>query len=154
MRNILKHICDYRTLRARRDLMRQTLPPEDVHRLEALELLFACDPSGEVRSQALARDRRRYLRLEVNIAARIGAGIRTADTTIINIGGGGLVISPAPALRRGELAVVRITDPQTSREYHLPVQAVWKSVLGGETVLGLTFVGMPSWSDAPPAGNA
>jgi hypothetical protein len=153
MRNILKHICDYRTLRARRDLLRQTLPPDDVHRLEALELLFALDPT-ELRSQALARDRRRYMRLDVRIRARLGSGVKNTETTIVNIGGGGLVVSPAPPLRRGELAVIRISDRETHREYHLPVQAVWKSIQRGETVLGLTFVGMPSWSDLPPAGNA
>ena len=153
MRNILKHICDYRTLRARRDLLRQTLPPDDVHRLEALELLFAFDPT-ELRSQALARDRRRYMRLDVRIRAKLGSGVKNIETTIINIGGGGVVVSPAPPLRRGELAVIRIADRETHRQYHLPVQAVWKSILKGETVLGLTFVGMPSFSDLPPTGNA
>jgi PilZ domain len=153
MRNILKHICDYRTLRARRDLLRQTLPPDDVHRLEALELLFAFDPT-ELRSPALARDRRRYMRLDVALRATLAAGVRDTDTRIVNIGGGGLVVAPAPPIRRGELAVVRIKDRETNREYHLPVQAVWKAVIHGETALGLSFVGMPSWSDLPPAGNA
>ena len=153
MRNILKHICDYRTLRARRDLLRQTLPPDDVHRLEALELLFAFDPT-EVRSQALVRDRRRHMRLDVAIKATLAAGVRDTDTRIINIGGGGLVVSPAPAIRRGELAVIRIKDRESHREYHLPVQVVWKAMVGREPALGLCFVGMPSWSDLPPAGNA
>jgi hypothetical protein len=153
MRNILKHICDYRTLRARRDLLRQTLPADDVHRLEALELLFAFEPS-ELRSKALARDRRRYMRLDVRIKARLGAGVKDIETTVVNIGGGGLVVSPAPSMRRGELAVIRISDRETHRQYHLPVQAIWTSVVKGVTVLGLTFVGMPSWSDLPPSGNA
>jgi PilZ domain-containing protein len=153
MRNILKHICDYRTLRARRDLLRQVLPPDDLHRLEALELLFAFDP-GELGHQALARDRRRYMRLDVRIRAKLGAGVKHLETTIINIGGGGLVVSPGPSMRRGELTVIRIADRETHRQYQLPVQAVWKSIVKGETVLGLTFVGMPSFSDLPPAGNA
>jgi hypothetical protein len=153
LRNILKHICDYRTLRARRDLMRQTLPPDDVHRLEALELLFAFDPT-ELRNQALARDRRRYMRLDVRIKATLAAGVRDTETRIINIGGGGLVVSPAPPLRKGELAVIRIKDRESHREYHLPVQAVWKAMMHDEVALGLTFVGMPSWSEFPPAGNA
>jgi hypothetical protein len=153
MRNVLKHICDYRTLRARRDLLRQTLPQDDVYRLEALELLFSFDPN-ELPAQALARDRRRYMRLDVRVRARLSAGKRIIDCMVVNISGGGLVVSQAPVMRRGERAVIRIADRETHREYHLPVQAVWHSLTEDHRVVGLSFVGMPSFSDLAPASRA
>jgi hypothetical protein len=142
-RELVRYICEYRALRARRDLLQLPLGEGERLRLEALQRLFTAGFAVVPDAQ----DRRRFTRLDVDIPAVLGA----TPVVITNLGGGGLVVAPAPVLRRGELTVVRVVE--NAREYFLPAQALWSQERSGRSRLGLCFVGVPSMSDRP-LGNA
>jgi hypothetical protein len=129
--HLVRLVYDYRSLLGRRDLARLPLEPEEHGRLAAFEGRFAH-----------ASLRRRHERLALAGPGQIKVGREFRDVTISDISGGGLLVTPAPALQRGEISVVRIADPAIGREYHLPVQVVWTA--SGSTVwAGLAFFGIP-----------
>jgi hypothetical protein len=135
--DVLEHVYEYRKLLARRDMLRRKLDAESRDRLDVLERLFAAAPDegGE--------HRRRYARCELSIRATVKAGGRVQAVDIVNVGGGGMCVTPAPQLRPGERAVVRVISRETGREYHYPVQALWVQRTDRDSSMGLPFVGAP-----------
>ena len=136
MKRVLKRVYDYRDLRARRDLLRMPLDPQEEQRLRALEgdLL-----SQKSRPSLFAEgDRRRFLRMNLNAAASVEVGMDTAqEVRVLNVSGGGLVIRPPTPLGRGDLTIVTIREDNAV--YHLPSQVMWTS----EDAQGLCFIGVP-----------
>ena len=127
MMDLVRLIYDYRSLLGRRDLARLPLDPEEHGRLAAFERRFA---------QPM---RRRHRRLALGRSAQIKIGREFRDVTVSDISGGGLLLTPAPALEVGEISVVKIIDAAIGREYHLPGQVVWTA----DTRMGLAFFGIP-----------
>jgi hypothetical protein len=71
--------------------------------------------------------------------AAIKVGAEFVETVLLDIGGGGLAVTPPPQLRIGDVTVLKIADPPVGREYHLPLQVAW--LLGNR--MGLAFFGIP-----------
>jgi len=128
-------VYEYRKLLARRELLGHRLDVESRARLGALETLFAADPDEQ--------HRRRYARCEVSVPATVKASGRVQAVRVVNVGGGGFCVAPAPSLRPGERAVVRIVSSESGAEYHYPVQALWVRRTDGDSAMGLPFVGAP-----------
>ena len=126
--DLVRLVYDYRSLFGRRDLARLPLDPEEHGRLAAFEGRFY-----------EAAQRRRHQRLALSRPGQIKIGREFRDVTLSDISVGGLLLSPAPPLQRGEITVVKIDDPAIGREYHLPVQVVWM----GAGRMGLAFFGIP-----------
>ncbi len=142
--DVLQFVYEYRKLLARRDLLDARLDRASAERLVALEKLFAPEPDD-------GPHHRRYARCDVSMRATVKAGGRVESVQIVNVGGGGLCVSPAPALRKGERAVVRVVDPQSRSAYHYPVQASWvQGSQDGPSLMGLPFVGAPLHVAAVP----
>ena len=135
MSDVLQHVFEYRKLLARRDLLGQRLDEESRTRLDALERLFAASPHDE--------HRRRHARCDVSVPATVKAGGRIQAVQVVNVGGGGLCVVPAPRLQPGERAVVRIISRENHLEYHYPVQAQWVDRNTESSAMGLPFVGAP-----------
>jgi hypothetical protein len=136
---LLGLVYDYRSLLGRRDLVRMPLDDDERDRLAELEQRFLWNRETTNGSQPMGALRRRYLRLGMRIPALIKVGVTFEPTTIVDIGGGGIRIEPGPALRLGDVTVVKVTDAAGGREYHLPVQVVW---IAGRRA-GLAFFGIP-----------
>ena len=139
MKDILHFLYEYRQLLARRDLLGNKLDPDSVDRLDALERLFAA--GAEEPGSGLFK--RRYARCDIGVWGTLKAGGRVHSVRVVNVGGGGICIKPAPAIRQGERAVVRIVSRETGREYAYPVQAEWIHRSQNESSMGMPFVGVP-----------
>jgi hypothetical protein len=135
MSDVLQHVYEYRKLLARQAMLGNKLDTGSRERLAALERLFAANP--------LDSHRRKYARCEVAVSATLKSSGRVHAVQVINMGGGGLCVQPAPQLRPGERAVVRIVSSETGAEYHYPVQAQWVHRTGSGSAMGLPFVGAP-----------
>ena len=139
---LLGLVYDYRSLLGRRDIVRMALDDDERDQLADLEQRFLWTHEITNAKQPLTALRRRYLRLPLHARpAQVKIGTEFHETTIVDIGGGGLCLEhePAPALRVGEVTVVKIPDPVVGREYHLPVQMAW--IVGSR--VGLAFFGIP-----------
>jgi len=139
--DVLQHVFEYRKLLARRELLRARFDTESKDRLEALERLFASDPGEE--------HRRQHARCDVSVPATIKAGGRIQRVEVVNVGGGGICVAPAPRLSPGERAVVRIVAADKCSEYHYPVQALWVERDDTLSAMGLPFVGAPLQVTSP-----
>ncbi len=137
MGDVLKHVYEYRKLLARSALLGPKLDDDSRERLDALERLFAADDSERT------VHRRKHARCEVNVRATVKAGGRIQTVNVVNVGGGGMCVQPAPQLRPGERAVVRIVSRESGAEYHYPVQAQWVHRSDTSSSMGLPFVGVP-----------
>ena len=144
--DVLQFVYEYRKLLARRGMLKQQLEPASAERLAALEKLFA---PGTDRGP----HKRHYARCPVRLRATVKAGGRVQPVVIVNVGGGGLCVSPAPSLHSGERAVVRVFDPRSRSTYHYPVHASWvrDAADDGDSLMGMPFVGAPLHV-ATPAG--
>lgn len=141
MKDVLHFVYEYRRLLARRDLLAGKLDSDSAERLEALERLFAPDPDeGAV---DYGGKRRQHSRCEVQLWATLKAGGRVHSVRVVNVGGGGMRVEPAPAIRQGERAVVRVRSQESGREYAYPVQAQWIHRAQDGSSMGLPFVGVP-----------
>jgi hypothetical protein len=140
MPNLLKLVYEYRRLVARRDLMQGDLSIASSERLVGLERLFGRDPDDD--SGATAH-RRRFARCELQMPATVRVGRRVQAVNVVNLGGGGLCVSPAPPLKPGERAVIRIVSPENDSIYHYPVQASWVQRSTANSAMGMPFVGAP-----------
>jgi hypothetical protein len=130
---VLHHLYEYRRLLARSELLGAKLDAASRARLEALAKLFAPGPS-EPR-------RRKHSRCDVDVSATVKAGGRVHAVHIVNVGGGGMCVAPAPQLRPGERAIVRVISPLA--EIHYPVQAQWVHRTETGSAMGMPFVGAP-----------
>ena len=142
---MLHMICEYRRLKLRRDLG-ESLDRVELSRLSVNERALGhrdLEAIGGV-SSARGRERRSFARNDVAIPAVLEVGGSEQPVTITNLSGGGLVVTPAPALERGELVVVRVSgDAAAGDEIRLTSQAVWRSGTAAGSALGMAFVGMP-----------
>lgn len=143
MSDLLKAVYDYRNLLSRRDLLRMRLSAEEVARLDALEKLFEWRPEeGGPTSLPLAL-RRRFARCDVRVPASVKAGSTVQPVVVVNLGGGGVVVEPAPSLKRGELTVLKIRVTSIGREFQFPCQAKWLAGGLNQSAMGLQFIGVP-----------
>jgi len=139
---ILRLVYEYRNLLGRRDIVHMPLGDEERHELAELEQRFLW--TGEATNVALPMAlRRRFLRMNVRLTATMKVGREFTPVSIIDIGGGGLMVEPAPRLQVGDLTVVKVQDPTIGREYHLPAQVAWRQVRPKTSRMGLAFFGIP-----------
>jgi hypothetical protein len=138
---LLRHVCEYRLLRGRRELLRNPLDRGESQRLDMLEHLFGL---GEDASSPTppTQGRRRFTRADVEIVATVSVGEEDVPIRILNLGGGGVMIAPAPDLHRGDLTILKIAD-DIDGSYRLPAQVVWVAPVPDGLALGLAFVGLP-----------
>jgi hypothetical protein len=139
MIDLIHFVYEYRKLLARRDLLGARLDPDGRERLEALERLFA---PGEEEARSHRVHRRRYARCDLDLRATIKMAGRVHVVRVVNLGGGGMCVTPAADLRGGDRGVVRIITA-AGRAYHYPVQAKWLRTTGSSTIMGLPFIGVP-----------
>ena len=138
MADILELVFEYRRLLARRDLMGGAMSADSEERLVGLERLFGSDPDDRLRSS-----RRRFARCELRVPATIRTGDRVEPVDIVDVGGGGVRVEPAPLLRRGERATIRIVSPERNAMYVYHVEASWSERTAERSTMGLPFVGTP-----------
>lgn len=143
MSEMIKCVYDYRNLLGRRDLMRMRLDAEDLHRLESLERLLEWRPEDGGPSSFPISLRRKFARFDLRVPATVKVGVLPAPIVIVSLGAGGVVVEPAPSLRRGELTVLKVKCSSLSREFHFPAQAKWLSESLNRSSMGLAFVGIP-----------
>jgi hypothetical protein len=141
--DVLAHVYEYRTLVGCRDELGVPLSSAERERLAALERLFQwSSPDGRELLPSLVR--RRMARCEVDIAARIVAGGERAATVIVNLGGDGLALDPAPHLVVGTRAVVVVVDAgDAGTEYRFPVEIRWCREHLRHAALGARFASVP-----------
>ncbi len=137
MPDLLHLVYEYRRLLARRDLATMDLSEAGAMRLDALAKLFGTEPGDESYER-----RRRYARVDVALAATIAVGRQVHEVSIVNLGGGGVRVEPAPPLQPGERTVIRIVASDVGSVYHYPVEASWRAG-GGRSAMGMPFVGTP-----------
>jgi hypothetical protein len=130
---LVRDICEYRSLSADRYVLGRSLDQRELDRLRALERKLG--RLGE-EHKGSGDDRRRFARLEVEIPATLLVGTCQRSVTIVNIGGGGMVIEPAHGLGPGDLTMIAIAGG-----YRLPLQVVW--IAADRVALGLRFVTIP-----------
>jgi len=70
-------------------------------------------------------------------------GHRVEEVDVVNIGGGGLCVEPAPLLRKGQRAVIRLVSHEGCTAYHYRVEAGWTRRTPHGSAMGMGFVGTP-----------
>jgi|GEM_PF-3333318 len=142
MTSLVHLVYQYRRLLARQELMGGQLSRSSERRLQALDKLFGEEPDEQTEAMGLAR-RRRHARCEVRVPATIKMGGQVQAVNVTSLGGGGVRVEPAPSLRRGERAVVRIVSLETGSIYHYPVTAGWAERSRSQSAMGMGFAGVP-----------
>jgi len=135
---ILHSVYEYRKLLSQQQLLGDQLAAPARRRLADLE-----DRLADGAPVVPGAPRRRFARASTQIVATVKAGGRVHPVQIVNVGGGGMCVEPAPALRGGERAVVRVVSGETGCEYQYPVEARWVHRSGRASLMGLPFVGAP-----------
>jgi len=138
MTDLLQLVFEYRRLVVHRALLSGKLSVANRQRLVGLERLFGQDP--EDRSQ---RHRRRHARCEVRLPATLKMGRHVENVDVVNIGGGGVCVEPAPLLRKGQRASIRVVSLEQGTAYHYRVEAGWARRTGQSAAMGMGFVGTP-----------
>ena len=142
MANLVHLVYEYRRLLAHQELMGRELSGASEARLASLERLFGQEPTEAAETVGLAY-KRRHARCEVRVPATIKMSGDVLAVDVTSLGGGGVRIEPAPSLRRGERAVIRIVSLDTGSIYHYPVTAGWCERSRKHSAMGLGFVGAP-----------
>jgi len=147
MRDLLELVFEYRRLLARSEAIAGSLKPHNSKRLAALEKLFGQEPN--VRGE----HPRRHARCDVRRPATLRVGDRVQSVSLVNLGGGGVCITPAPNVQTGETALLRIVADDQSTVYQYQVRANWST--GGEqdSCMGMPFVGIPRVIESHPTGS-
>ena len=138
MRELLQLVYEYRRLDARAAAYAGPLRPMAQKRLSALEKLFGQEPDSP----------RRHARCDISLPATIKINGNVQPVQLVNIGGGGVCVSPAPKLREGEAAVLRVVASDAKTVYQYQVKGGWTWRDEGQSQMGLPFVGAPrelSW---------
>ncbi len=139
MRDLLHLIFEYRRLLARAETA-ACLRPASQRRLVALEKLFGKEPNTVDES---ASANRRHARCEIQAPATIRLEGRVQPVNVVNLGGGGVCVSPAPNVPQGTTALLRILSEDKTRVYQYQVRASWSTRSNGESHMGMPFVGIP-----------
>ncbi len=138
MTDLLQLVFEYRRLVVHRSLLNGKLSRANRLRLAGLEQLFGQDPEDRA-----VRHRRRYARCEVRMPATLQTGRRVEHVDVVNLGGGGLCVEPAPLLRKGQRAVIRMVSLEQGTAYHYTVEAGWARRTALGSAMGMGFVGTP-----------
>lgn len=138
MADILELVYEYRRLLARRDLNAGTLSRVAEDRLLGLERLFGRDPEDRRNDY-----RRKHARCDVRLPATIQIGSRIEPVDVVDLGGGGVRVEPAPILAPGQCATIRIVSLETGRMYVYTVEAKWSDRSSSRSTMGMPFVGAP-----------
>ena len=139
MRDLLQLVYEYRRLNARAEAVAGALRPIAQKRLSALEKLFGKEPGNSDR---------RHARCEVNLPATIKINGNLQPVHLVNIGGGGVCVKPAPKLREGQRAVLRVVASDAKTIFQYQVKGGWTWRDESQSQMGLPFVGAPrelSW---------
>lgn len=138
--SLIGDVFEFRVLRSQSMLLRLPLGDRERQRLRLLEDRFVLDPV----SQAESDGRRRFTRFPVQLTASIEVnGKGWVPVEARSLSGGGLAVSPAPQLERGEITSIRVGEPGRGIVYEMPVQAVWVERGPTSSAIGLTFIGIP-----------
>tara|TARA_R110002073_G_scaffold208011_2_gene368275 strand:+ start:3660 stop:4124 length:465 start_codon:yes stop_codon:yes gene_type:complete len=137
MRDLLELVFEYRRLLARSEATAGSLKPHNLERLEALEKLFGQEPNSN------ASYPRRHARCDIRRPATLRVGDRVQPVNLVNLGGGGVCITPAPNVKAGETALLRIVADDQSTVYQYRVRANWSSRSEQDSCMGMPFVGIP-----------
>jgi hypothetical protein len=141
----LRSLFEYRFLLGRREMLRNGLGAPDRLRLEELGRLWQWRPEDAGGSSVPPPQSRRFARCDVNMPGLLRARGDEAEVRIVNLGGGGAVVSGMPPLRPGELVLLKVRLPSLGREYQFPAQARWRQEGFGAASarVALAFVGLP-----------
>ena len=141
----LRSLFEYRFLLGRREILRHGLGDAEKVRLDQLGRLWQWRPEDPSGSSLPPPQSRRFARCDVSVVAALRTRGQDADVRIVNLGGGGVVVTGMPPLRPGELVLLKVRLPMLGREYQFPAQARWRSEGFGPTAarVALAFVGMP-----------
>jgi hypothetical protein len=131
-------VYEYRRLSARAAAFAGSLRPGAAQRLAALENLFGQEPGGQE-----SESPRRHARCEISIPATLKINGNVLPVKVVNMGGGGVCVSPAPMLKRGETALLRIVSHDSKCVFQYQVRGGWTWRADGESQMGLPFVGAP-----------
>ncbi len=138
MRDLLQLVYEYRRLCARAEAFAGKLPPQAETRLAALEKLFGEEPASAQASQP-----RRHARCDLNIPATIKIDGNVQPVKVVNLGGGGVCVSPAPNLKPGQRALLRIVGGDACSVFQYQVKGGWTFREEQDSHMGLPFVGAP-----------
>jgi hypothetical protein len=121
----------------------------DLDSLESLDRVFR----SPANPGAPGFQRRAFRRFDVHIPAVLEDAGFLRDIIITRIGAGGVTLVPGGHLEVGDVAQVRITEPETQRTYRLNLQTVWRPHKAQSAWIGCTFVavgGQPPFKPDPP----
>ena len=139
MGELLQQIYDYRRIISSTPTT-STLRAVERDRLRTLERALGWNTDASEIGIAL---RRRHARREMGSPAGLKVGDAFEPVTILNLSGGGLVVSPAPRFTPGDRTVVRVVAFDQRREYRYPAIAMWRATSRAGARLGLMFDGPP-----------
>jgi hypothetical protein len=137
MRDLLELVFEYRRLLARSEAIAGSLKPHNSQRLAALEKLFGQEPDSN------ATYPRRHARCDIRRPATLRVGDRAQAVSLVNVGGGGVCITPAPNVKAGETALLRIVADDQNTVYQYRVRANWSTGGAQDSCMGMPFVGIP-----------
>lgn len=129
---------EYRRLSARAEAFAGTLRPGAQKRLSALEKLFGQEPGSYASDHP-----RQHARCDINVPATIKINGNIQPVQLVNMGGGGVCVSPAPKLKEGETALLRIVASDARTVFQYQVKGGWTWRNENESQMGLPFVGPP-----------
>ncbi len=148
MRDLLEMVFEYRRLLARSEATDGNMTQQTEARLRALENLFGREPSVQGAAP------RRHARCDVKRTATLRVGDRVQAVSVVNLGGGGVCVSPAPNLAEGQRAVLRVVGDDQQTVYQYPVRAHWTRRGEDSSQMGMPFVGRPSVEGRPTTKRA
>ena len=140
MSDLLELVYEYRSLLAK-EAQEDALEAAASQRLQALSRLFGSEPS-QADAEGSVR-RRRHARCDLEVSATLKIGEDVHPVAVINVGGGGLCVSPAPELSSGKNATISIVSDDCCKIYQYEVRAGWVQRSRGRSSMGMPFVGAP-----------
>ena len=141
---LMGDLVEYRILRAQRYILRTPLETRQQARLAELEQRF--EQRAVTLEGTVHEAQRRFVRYDVNVPAELEIDQHTERVSISNVSGGGISLSPATGMKRGEIAHLRFAAEQDGVGYDIPVQVQWTA----GACAGCAFIGIPSVT-VPPA---
>lgn len=138
LKDLLQLVFEYRRLSARAEAFAGTLRPGAQKRLTALEKLFGQEPGSQT-----SRQPRRHARCNVSLPATIKINGNVQPVQVVNMGGGGVCVTPAPKLKAGESASLRIVSNDERTVFQYQVRGGWSWRDDNQSQMGLPFVGAP-----------
>lgn len=137
MRDLLHLLFEYRRLLTKAEAFAGSLRPGAQKRLVALEGLFGREPEDDGKSA------RRHARCAVSVPATVKVGGHVQPVKVVNIGGGGVCVTPAPNLKAGDTAFLRVVGEDETEIFQYQVRAGWSWRNDTESQMGMPFVGPP-----------